>query len=42
MSSELNLLVVVYAEMVDDELIRIIFARRATRNEETEYTERLK
>ena len=42
MSSELNLLVVVYVEKVDEVLVRIISARQATRSEETEYTRRLK
>ena len=42
MSSELNLLVVVYVEKVDEVLVRIISARQATRSEDTEYTRRLK
>jgi uncharacterized DUF497 family protein len=42
MSSELNVLVVVYAEKIDGELIRIISARPATRHEEDEYTRRKK
>ena len=42
MSAELKILVVVYTEQTDDGLIRIISARPATRNEETEYARRLK
>ncbi len=42
MSAELNVLVVVYAEKVDGEIVRIISARRATRQEEDEYARRLK
>jgi len=42
MSAELNLLIVVYVEKMEGELIRIISARRATRTEETQYARSLK
>lgn len=42
MSAELHLLVVVYVEKLEGELIRIISARQATKTEEAEYARRRK
>jgi uncharacterized DUF497 family protein len=42
LNAELNLLVVVYVERLEGELIRIISARRATRSEEDQYIGRSK